>query len=506
MKRSTLNLLAGTVGRMMSLGKPDQVPLEDARDLHQRDEIWECAVRRARTWITPPDRHPYRPYIILTVSRTGKVRGSEIVEAAPTSSEILNVLAKAMLYPIPGAGGRRRPTVIHVDDEGLVEALAPELEEIRVRCEFRHSLRAAEHALRALMHYMGDEEAIPGLLEAPGVTPPMAKGLFQAAAFFYREAPWRWIDDANPIEIHYPPGSQPRYAVVMGQGGQAYGLAIYKSTDILHETYAGTPSDQLVGREAWTVLLFGEAFEMPFDDLEAMETYDWPVAGTHAYPLLFQIGLSERPARPGKSELLRLEAALRTIPRFVREHMKTHQGLPRPAEETLTIAMADGEDRISLIYPVPGFEVPAQDEWASTTEEMVAQERNAELLDTFERWLREQDLPAKTIQRHRDNVGRFAGRYLAHEGGSVEVPCSADEAAPADLHEFLADWLLYEGEWPPVETVKSHITSLRKFYVCLKEIGDLPAEEIDEILDLLQDDRAYYLDLARGFEEILSGD
>lgn len=503
MKRSALNLLAGTVGRLSSSGRPDQASLEDTRDLAQRDEIWECAVRRARTWITPPDRHPYRPYIILTVSRTGKVLGSEITRNPPTPSQVVNALAKAMLYPVPGAGGKRRPVTVYVDDETLAGALAPELKKVGVRCDFRHTLREANRALQALWDFVGDEETVPALLQAPGVTPPMAKGLFQAAAFFYREAPWRWIDDAQPIEIHYPPGSEPRYAVVMGQGGQAYGLAIYKSTDILHETYAGTPADQLVGREAWTVLLFGEAFEMPFDDLDAMDTYDWPVAGTHAYPLLFQIGLSERPARPGKSELLRIEAALRTIPRFVREHMKAHQGLPRPAEETLTIAMADGEDRISLIYPVPGFALPSQDEWASTTEEMVAQERNIELLDIFERWLREHDLSARTIQRHRDNVGRFGERYLAHEGGSVEVPCSADEAAPADVHQFLADWLLYEGEWPPVEAVKSHITSLRKFYICLKETGEMPAEEIDEILDLLQDDPAYYLELARDFEETL---
>jgi hypothetical protein len=506
MKRNMLDFLAGPAGRLTSLGRPDQVPLQDALDLPQRDEVWECTDRRARAWITPRDREPYRPYMILTVSRTGRVRGSEIVEDAPTTAQVVNALAKAMLYPAPGAGARYRPTVVYVDNEVLTRALAPELKEIGVRCEFRHTLREAERALRALADFMGYEDAIPGLLEVPGVTPFMAKGLFEAAAFFFRETPWRWIDDGQPIEIHYPVDSQPRYAVVMGHGGQAYGLAIYNSTDVLYETYAGTPPDQLIGREVWTALLFGEAHEMPFDDLDAIEAYDWPVAGTYAYPLLLQMGLSEKPTRPSKSELLRIEAALRAIPSFVREHMEADERLPRPAEATLSVTVAGREDRITLIYPVPDFEMPAQDGWPSVTEQAVIHERNAELLDAFEQWLREQELSAKTIQKHLDNVGRFAEHYLAEVGGTLELPCSADEAAPADVDVFLADWLLYEQDHRPVEGVRSHIASLKKFYLFLRETEEMPAEEADEILDLLREDRGYYLDLASDFEEGISGD
>lgn len=506
MKRNVLDSLAGPLGRLTSLGRPDQVPLQNAVDLPQRNEVWECTVRRVRAWIAPPNQDPYRPYIILTVSRTGKVRGSEIVEDAPTTPQVVDALAKAMLYPTPGAGGKYRPTAVYVDDKDLAKALTSELEQVGVRCEFRRTLPEAEQALRAFADFMEDDDVISGLLEVPGVTPFLAQGLFEAAAFFYREAPWHWIDDEHPIQIHYPTDSQPRYAVVMGHGGQTYGLAIYNSTDVLYETYAGTPPDQLIGREAWTALLFGEEHEMPFDDLEAIESYDWPVAGTYAYPLFVQIGLSGKPARPGKSDLLRIEAALRAIPSFVREHMEADERPPRPAEATLSVTMAGGEDRITLIYPVPDFEMPAQDGWPSVTERTVIHERNAELLDIFERWLREQGLSAKTIQRHLGNVGRFAERYLAGAGGSVLLPCSADEAAPADVDVFLADWLLYEEDHPGVEAVKSHIASLRKFYTSLKDTEEMPPEEVDEILHLLEEDRAYYLELARDFEEGSLGD
>lgn len=500
MKRDTLDFMTGTVGRLMSLSRPDQVPLEKAHDLPQKDEAWECAVRHARAWITPPDRRPYRPYIILTVSRTGKVFGTDLVEDEPTLSEVVNALAKAMLYPVPGAGRKRRPAVVYVDDTTLVEALSSELNKIGVRCEFRSVLPEAEQALVSVARFM-EENSMPGLLKAPGVTPFMARGLFEAAAFFYRESPWRWIEDTNPIELHYPINSQPRYAVVMGHGGQTYGLAMYDSKDVLHETYAGIPPDQLIGRHIWTALIFGEAIEMPFDDLDAMETYDWPVAGPYAYPLLFQIGFSGRPTRPSKSELLRMEAALLAIPRFVKEHMKADVDLPQQAKEMLSIPMADGEDRISLIYPVPGFEIPSEDGWAAIAKEMGVYERNRELLDIFERWLREQRLSTKTIQRHLDNVDRFANRYLADAGGALELPGPADETIPEDVDDFLADWVLYEKDQRPVERVKSHIASLKKFYLCLEETGEMAVEDACAIRRVLEEDRAYYLETARDFEK-----
>jgi hypothetical protein len=262
------------------------------------------------------------------------------------------------------------------------------------------------------------------------------------------------------------------------------------------------PPGQLIGKEeaAWTALLFGEAIETPFDDLDAIEAYDWPIAGRYGYPLPLQIGLSGRPTRPGKSDLLRLEATLLAIPRFVREHMRAHAEPPQPAEETLVILMADGEDRVHLRYPVPDLERGTEDQWPLAAETEV-RELNAELLGTFEQWLHDQGLSARTIRRHLDNVETFAEHYLAEEGGSLELPCSADEAEPADVDEFLADWLLQRTDRALVGTVKSHIASLKKLYTCLKETGQIPAEDSDEILTLLREDRAYYLELAQAFVE-----
>nr|HID12984.1 hypothetical protein [Anaerolineae bacterium] len=344
-------------------------PLAKVRRLRQTDEVWESTVRRMRAWITPKDQDPYRPYITITVSQTGKVVGTDVVDDVPTPDQVLNAIAKAMRRPALGGGRKRRPAVIHMDDETLVEALAPKLQEVGVRCKYWRTLREAEKALLSMEQFITKREPIPGLLKSPGVTPFLVKGLFEAAAFFYREAPWRWIDDSRPIEVRYPPDGRPRYAVVMGHGGQTYGLAAYNSPDELREIYAGMPPDKLIGRMEWTSLLFGEVMEMPFDDLDDMEKYGWSVAGELAYPLPIRVARSGRPVRPGKSELLWFEAALLAIPTFVRDLLQADRGLPRPAEAALSVTMADGEDSVYLRYPVPGFEIPYEEEWAAVGEE-----------------------------------------------------------------------------------------------------------------------------------------
>lgn len=331
-------------------------PLAKVHRLRQTDEAWESAVCRMRTWVTPRDQAPYRPYVVLAVSPTGRVISSDVVEGVPTPDQVLNTIAKAMRRPALGGGGKRRPAVIYMDDKALIELLAPRLHKVGVRCEYRYTLREVEEALLSMEQFMTRREPIPGLLKSPGVTPFLVKGLFEAAGFFYREAPWRWIDDSCPIEVCYPLDGRLRYAVVMGHGGETYGLAVYDSPDELREVYSGVLPDELIGRMRWSSLLFGEVVEVPFDDLDDMERYEWPVAGELAYPIPLRVTRSGRPARPGKSGLLWFEAALLAVPTFVQEYMQADKGFSRPVEATLTVAMADGEDNVHLRYPVPGLD------------------------------------------------------------------------------------------------------------------------------------------------------
>jgi hypothetical protein len=480
--------------------------LARVRRLQQTDETWECSVQRMRSWITPRDQAPYRPYIVMVVSSSGAVVGSNVVEGVPTPDQVLEGIVKAMHRPVPGSGRKRRPAIIYVDNEAAVQVLVPSLAEIGVNCEYRRTLPKVAEALVSMEQFMAQREPIPGLLKSPGVTPFLVNGLFEAAASFYREAPWQWIDDSRPIEVRYPPDRKPRYAVVMGHGGETYGLAVYDSPDDLQALYAGTPPEKLMGQQEWMSLLFVEEIEMPFDDLDDIERYGWPVAGELAYPFPVRITRAEQFVRSSKSELLWFEAALLAIPTFVRDYMQAKDTFVHPAEAMLTVTMADGKDSIHLRYPLPGFEIPFEQDWAAIEDEeqvqaQTAQERNAELLRTFEQWLTKQGLSKKAIQRHMDDVTFFADAYMVGVGGCVICSRPADQADSGDVDEFMTEWFMHEAKLVSEDTVEASVASLTQFYTCLKDTGHMKAREADAILELLQEEQDYYVEIARDHAE-----
>lgn len=332
-------------------------PLEKVRRLPRTDETWHGTARLARAWITPRNQAPYRPYVIALIEQDqGPIITTQMVETQPTPEHVFETLTKAMSHPARGAGQPRRPARLLLDDTGLVEALAPRLAEVEIRCEYRHTLPLLDNMLLEFETFLNKREPIPGLLKMPGVTPHLVGGLYKAAAFYYQQAPWRWISDSFPIEVRYPPDGKSRYAVVMGHGGETYGLAVYDSTDDLHLIYSGIAPEEIASRMACASVIFDTVLITPFDDLDDMARYGWPVAGESAYPVPIKVTHAGDFTRPSKSELLWIEAAMLAVPSFVRDHMQAGHGLlHHPAEATLTVAAADGEVEIHLRYPVPGF-------------------------------------------------------------------------------------------------------------------------------------------------------
>lgn len=338
-----------------------KTPFEKVLKLPQTDETWQGTVRLMRAWITPSKRAPYRPYIVLFVDQTNdKFLGSYAMETQPTPEEVLDVLIRAMTRPAPRAGRPRRPMRLLIDDAELAQALASPLSTLGIQCQF-HPVPLADHLLREMEAFVTGREPIPGLLRIPGVTPGMVEGLYTAAAFFYREAPWRWISDAYPIEIRYPPEGKPRFVAVMGYGGQAYGLAAYDSPEQMRLIYSGAPVERLMGRIGGVSLTFGPPTETPFDDLDDIARYGWPVAGESAYPSMLCLTPEGDLTAPTPADILWFEGALLALPPFVRDYMHADRGDPRPAQATLTVTTHEGPADIYLQYPASGFASPPPD-------------------------------------------------------------------------------------------------------------------------------------------------
>ena len=103
---------------------------------------------------------------------------------------------------------------------------------------------------------------------------------------------------------------------------------------------------------AWLSVVLDEATYMAIDDLDAIEQYDWPVAGDHAYPLVLKATTeSEWGQLPNASELTWLAAALRTIPDFLTLQLHADRGHLNPAQATGLLSGVFGNQSFFLRFP-----------------------------------------------------------------------------------------------------------------------------------------------------------
>lgn len=172
----------------------------------QGNGIWQCTVRRAPLWIMPKKGPGYRPFIMMVFDQdSGMILKTEIMRERPDAGWVLDHLFKTMQGTLLSLMSKQRPTRITIDDGALVQACAPQLAEVGIRCDLRASLPQINEALLELEAQANKREPVPGLLSIHGVSVPLVAELYAAADQYSRQAPWRRIKNDMPIEVRYPP-------------------------------------------------------------------------------------------------------------------------------------------------------------------------------------------------------------------------------------------------------------------------------------------------------------
>ena len=357
--------------------------LGKAQRLAQSDTTWQCTARRAYTWIFPKNAPPYRPYVVMVVDQDrDRVRASQITGDRPSPDDVFDTLLKAMLRPVLGSGRRYKPVRVAVDDAELAQDLAPNLSELGIGCDYRYSLPLLNELLREMATRLAGEEPIPGLLSMPGVTRPLVEELFTAAADYHRQVPWRWMSNAEPIELCFASQERTRYAIVLGSGEEVYGLVLYDSLDDLQLVFSSDEPEQLYEQIPWLSLLFVEPMALSFDDLDAIEKYDWPVADESAYPLAAKATGEGDFVLPSAAEIIWLAAALRAIPDFVVRGLQADRGPLLPSEATYALSDVYSNSTLILRYPTPlsaGIEIT--DDLLETLSEAHGQDLSKESIE-----------------------------------------------------------------------------------------------------------------------------
>ncbi len=321
-------------------------------NLPQYPETWHVAIHELRIWIAPDDEEPYRPFVVAVLNlEIDFLQLMDLSPDLPTPEQVLSMLMKAIKKPDKKSGQKpHRPRQIQFEEAALTADLGPELEQIGIDVIQQPRPVEVRDLIANLELHMGGAPELHGLLSIKGATPELVGGLFAAAAEFYQAAPWVHLTDQHTLAIRVSPEKEARFVQVMGGGGVEYGLAMYRRWEDVERVFGFADNTmEMLPPDGGHSLLFHEINMVPFDDLDAIEQYGWPVANPHAYPTPLVFTPQREAKRPARADLLWYEAALRVIPIFVRDYFQT--GKQEEIEFSLSVATHTGETEVHIKYP-----------------------------------------------------------------------------------------------------------------------------------------------------------
>lgn len=333
------------------------------------DDTWLIDTTRMRAWVKEDDSPPTRPHLILIVSaNTGLIYGSDLMPEEPSPTRVAEALFHAMRHPPRGLAQPQRPRAIALGNPALLTPLQDILKEKGLDTEVFTTRLADEfydiiHQLES--HLRGGAPEIPGMLESPGVTIELLRGVFEAAASFYRDAPWIHLSNDQVLAVRHPDESDYRYVIVMGQGGVEYGMVMYRTWSDVKRLAMDNDDPLRKDQDAtWNSLFFDTADFLPFADLDAIEEHNLEIASEEAYPVGVILQGQGPVRRFTRQDWEWYEAALRALPPFVHDHLRPDaQGDYEPVETDISVQTSSGELKVRVKYPagdLPVEEQPAE--------------------------------------------------------------------------------------------------------------------------------------------------
>lgn len=315
------------------------------RRLPQPFDTWQVDFRRIPTLVQRDDGELVQPWMTFVVSpTTGVFLAQTTTLDPPSSARVWDLLVQAMNEK--QADVPRRPTRLEIFPGPVWDELRPHLDAIGVDCVEADRLEEIDALIEDMRRFLAKDLA-PGLLDMPGMTADRVGRFYQAAAQFYRRAPWRSLGYEEAIRVETDRfDSGPWYAVVMGRSGVTLGVALYDDLKMLRRMWTGPGTDEENARRSVSVTVtFDPQQKLSMADLLAAREHGWEVADPEAYPLPFkkERGMTLRPPLAWELELL--EASLRAIPDFIAAH--------RPGDTTphrATVPTASGDTTLVLSW------------------------------------------------------------------------------------------------------------------------------------------------------------
>jgi tetratricopeptide (TPR) repeat protein len=304
------------------------------------EEAWQLDCRQLGVWLANDEGDEVRPWAVLATCPTEDcIVAHAIRTEQPSLDDLWNVLEHGMRRP--GTGDPRRPGRVQVRSADQRLTLEPRLAKLGVACESGGELDHWDFVYDGLARSMEGQRRTKAFAELPDVSPAQVTGFFEAAAEFYRRAPWRRAPAEAVVELKFSDPVSTWDAVVMGQSGLTFGLAMYDDGRTFRKAMmAHEPTPEVVIENTSALsLTYGEQHELAPIDLDAADQFGWPVAAPEAYPVVFRVRPERGLTSPSAKELRVLEAALRTVPEFVAGEAESLSKSVAICDQTFTVEL-----------------------------------------------------------------------------------------------------------------------------------------------------------------------
>jgi hypothetical protein len=209
----------------------------------------------------------------------------------------------------------QRPRLVELSDSDCYDYVRPRLEAAGIACQLADELSEFnDFCLRLARSFDGSEKC--ALADGRGVTRAHMESFYEAADYYFKQAPWRRVPGEVPIEIRCDDLTMgTRYAIVLGRTGVQLGLCIYDDWEVTLEMLSGyaTPDDNRA-----LAVCYDEPEIMSAVDLQLIDRLGWPIATPEAWPAVMRLQSGHIPRSANVEELVFLDACLRAIPDFLK--------------------------------------------------------------------------------------------------------------------------------------------------------------------------------------------
>lgn len=131
--------------------------------------------------------------------------------------------------------------------------------------------------------------------------------------------------------------------------------------------------------------------------------------------------------------------------------------------------------------------------------------RNENLIYNFQGWLKRGGLGEKSISKHVDNISFFLNEFVIYQDISEDdekiTLCNAEDGI-ALVDEFLGYWFIKKAMWSSESSIKSNITSIKKFYTFMQSLGLISKDGLKVLNKEIKESKQEWIDAVNRYNNL----